>query len=119
MSASKIQETAFLEGGRAPFEVRFSVLGAGLRCIRLICRSDHAACCLADELFRPSLIIQMLAILIVMGITGFEWLASGLYLKFCIVFGSGLAMLILAFFTKSPIFILAFGAIAIGGALWN
>jgi hypothetical protein len=35
--------------------VRFSVMGAGLRCIRLICRSDHAACCLANELFRPSL----------------------------------------------------------------
>ena len=65
------------------------------------------------------LIIQMLALLVVIGIAGFEWLASGLYLKFGIVFGSGLAMLVLAFLTHSPIFLVGFAAIAIGGALWK
>lgn len=65
------------------------------------------------------MLIQVLTILLFVGITGFEWLASGLYLKFCIVFGSGLAMLVLAFCTRAPIFLLAVGAVAVGGALWK
>lgn len=65
------------------------------------------------------LILQIIGFLALAGITGFEWISTGQYLKFFLIFGGSAISIFLVWVTRSPLFMITTCAIALAGALWH
>jgi hypothetical protein len=64
------------------------------------------------------LVLQLVALLAVAVVFGYSWLASGQYVKVVTIFGSGVALAVLALKTRAPIFTFALVIPVVAAWFW-
>lgn len=65
------------------------------------------------------ILLQTVSVIITVFIIGTNWLADDHYLKFIVIFGGAVCMIVLHTVTRAPLFLFGFFAVICTGYLWK